>query len=112
MSNNTNHRKFDPNYALIKDMVSDPYYPNVQVDKVKTIIETFIKFLEEGITDLDAIQDKLDQLCHSINDLMDEFYENDSEIETIARESIASTIDYILEWFNINIDLETALAER
>lgn len=43
---------------------------------------------------------------------MDEFYENDSEIETIARESIASTIDYILEWFNINIDLETALAER
>ncbi len=41
-----------------------------------------------------------------------EFEENDSEIETVARDSIAVTVDYILHWFGIDIDTETALRER
>ena len=48
----------------------------------------------------------------AINDLQEEFYEHDSELETMARDSIATTIGDILEYFNIDIDLETALAER
>ena len=36
----------------------------------------------------------------------------DSEIETVARDSIAVTIGYILDWFNIDIDMETAIRER
>jgi hypothetical protein len=44
-----------------------------------------------------------------INDLQTEFDENDSEIETVARESIAATIEYILKYFNVNIDIETAI---
>ena len=38
--------------------------------------------------------------------------ENDSEIETVARECIAATVAYILEWFNIPIDTEEAIRER
>lgn len=38
-----------------------------------------------------------------INDLQLEFDENDSEIETVARYSIAVTIEYIMEWFRIDI---------
>ena len=34
----------------------------------------------------------------AINDLQDEFEENDSESETVARDSIGETIDYILKW--------------
>ena len=37
-----------------------------------------------------------------------EFDEHDSEIETVARECIAATVAYILEWFNIPIDTEEA----
>ncbi len=37
---------------------------------------------------------------------------NDSEIETVARECIASTVAYILEWFGIPIDTEEAIRER
>ena len=48
----------------------------------------------------------------AINDLQEEFYENDSEIETVARDSIGVTVDYILEYFNIDIDPETAISER
>ena len=38
-------------------------------------------------------------------DLPEEFDENDSEIETVARECIAATVAYILEWFGIPIPL-------
>ena len=47
-----------------------------------------------------------------INDLQEEFDENDSEIETVARDSIGVTVDYILKWFDISIDIEEAIRER
>ena len=47
-----------------------------------------------------------------INDLEEEFEQNDSELETVAREAIAETIEYILNWFEIDIDIEDALRER
>ena len=47
-----------------------------------------------------------------MNDLQDEFDENDSEIETVARDCIGETVGYILEWFEIPIDVEEAIRER
>lgn len=34
------------------------------------------------------------------------------EIETGARDSIGVTVEYILQWFHINIDIETAIRKR
>ena len=51
-------------------------------------------------------------VTRAINDLKEEFDENDSEVETVARESIAVTVRDILGWFGIDIDTETALRER
>ena len=48
----------------------------------------------------------------AINYLQEEFEENDSEIETSARESIGETVAYLLEWFDLPIDVEDALRER
>jgi len=48
----------------------------------------------------------------AINELQNEFYENDSEIETFARDSIALTVEQILQYFEIDIDIEEALRER
>ncbi|MGL5353969.1 MAG: DUF5713 family protein [Clostridium sp.] len=45
-----------------------------------------------------------------INYLEEEFNESDSEIETVARESIADTVEYILKCFEI--DIETAIQEH
>lgn len=105
-------KKFDENYKLINDMYEDEYFPKMCVDKVRILIENVISFLETGQTDTVKIQKELDKMTISINDLQDEFDENDSEIETVARDSIAVTIKYILQWFEINIDIETALEER
>ena len=54
----------------------------------------------------------LDRMTRAINDLQEEFDENDSEIETSARESIAATVRYVLDWFGVEIDTETAIRER
>lgn len=105
-------KKFDKNYTLLKDMYDDGYFPNFLVDKIKLLIEEVISCLEAGERDLVKIQKKLDEMTIGINDLQDEFEENDSEIETVARDSIGVTVDYILHWFDIDIDIESAIAER
>ena len=71
-----------------------------------------IDLLESGETDTEVVQEKLDEAVCGINDLQDEFYENNSEIETVARDCIGVTVDYILKWFGIPIDMEEAIRER
>ena len=80
-------KAFDPNYNLLDEMYQDNYYPAFLVDKVKDELQKVI-------------------------DLLEEFDENDSEIETVARDCIGVTVAYILEWFNIPIDTEEAIRER
>lgn len=105
-------KKFDENYVLLEDMVNDDYYPKFLVDKVKDLIIPVIDLLENGEENKIVIQKALDTMTLAINDLQEEFDEHDSELETVARDSIATTIDDILEYFDIDIDIETALAER
>lgn len=105
-------KTFDPNYKLLDEMYRDEYFPDFLVDKVKEEILTVIDLLERGETDTEIIQKKLDEMTCAINDLQEEFDENDSEIETVARDCIGLTVGYVLEWFDIPIDMEEAIRER
>lgn len=105
-------KAFDPNYKLLDEMYQNEYYPDFLVDKVKDEIKKVIRLLENGEQNIEVIQEKLDEAVYAINDLQEEFDENDSEIETVARDCIGVTIEYILEWFNIPIDIEEAIIER
>ncbi|MCI8398378.1 MAG: hypothetical protein HFF90_03130 [Oscillibacter sp.] len=105
-------KKFDENYKLLEEMYEDDYFPDFLVDKVKGALQTVIALLEGGETGTEAVQEKLDEAVRAINDLQDEFDENDSEIETVARDCIGESVGYLLEWFGIPIDLEEALRER
>ena len=105
-------KKFDKNYKLLKEMYEDDYYPVFLVDKVRDELQKVIDLLETGETNTDVIQEKLDEVVCAINDLQEEFDENESEIETVARECIAATVAYILKWFDISIDTEEAIRER
>ena len=105
-------KAFDPNYKLLDEMYQDDYYPAFLVDKVKDEIQKVIDLLESGETDTEVVQEKLDEAVLAINDLQEEFDENESEIETVARDCIGVTIDYILKWFDIPIDMEEAIRER
>jgi len=104
-------KKFDESLYLA-DMYNDGYFPNFLVDKVKALITDVVQYLESGEHSIDDIQSKFDKMTGGINDLQEEFEENDSEIETGARESIGETVDHILQHFNIDIDVETAIRNR
>lgn len=105
-------KKFDEDYVLLSDMRHDEYFPEFLVDKVEALIREVIALLESGERDIEVIQAALDKMTLAINDLQEEFEENDSEIETAARDSIGETVEYILEWFDIGIDIEAAIGER
>lgn len=105
-------KTFDENYRLLEDMYQDGYFPDFLVDKINTLVQNVITFLESGERDIEKIQKKFDEMTIAINDLQEEFEENDSEIETGARESIGDTIAYILQWFDIDLDVEDAIGER
>ncbi|MEY9977288.1 hypothetical protein ABH968_002234 [Lysinibacillus sp. RC79] len=93
-------------------MYQDSYYPKFLVDKIKGILEQIVRYLEQGPHSLEDIQVKFDEITRAINDLEDEFLEHDSEIETIARDSIALTVIDILDVYNVKLDIEDALRER
>ncbi len=105
-------KKFDENYQLLADMYQDGYFPDFLVDKVKDLVQNVISYLETGEQDLEKIQKHFDEMTLAINDLQEEFEENDSEIETAARDSIGETVEYILKWFQIDLDVEDAIQER
>ncbi len=105
-------KRFDENYVLLSDMRNDEYFPEFLVDKIEVLIKDVISLLEQGEKDIGVIQSALDKMTLAINDLQEEFEENDSEIETAARDSIGETVEYVLKWFDIDIDIETAIGER
>lgn len=105
-------KKCDGEYKLLEDMYRDGYFPNFLVDKVRELVQEVIDFLETGERDLEKIQDKFDEMTLAINDLQEEFEENGSELETAARDSIGETVEYILHWFDIDINVEKAIGER
>ena len=99
--------KFDDQYVLLQNMFEDTYYPQFLVEKIKWQFIHLIEFLESADgKELPLIQDKLDEFTMFINNLQQEFWDQDSEIETVASESIANTLEYILNWFKIDVCIE------
>lgn len=105
-------KKLPADFEYLLDMYQDGYFPDFLVDKVKAEIVRVVAFIEEGGHSTKQIQEALDQMTVAINGLQDEFLENDSEIETGAREAIGDTIERILKFFELDIDVEEAIRER
>jgi hypothetical protein len=105
-------KKLPTDFEYLKEMYEDDYFPNFLVDKIRDLIKSTVSFIEEGNLSKDEIQLSFDKMTLGINELSDEFEENESEIETGARESIGETVDNILSYFSIDIDVEEAIRER
>jgi len=99
-------------FDYLSAMYNDSFYPTYLVDKIKSIIDKTVIFIESNSSTKNVIQEKLDEMTIDINKLQREFHENKSEIETIARDSISKTIEDILQFFKIDICLEDALRKR
>lgn len=104
--------KFPDDFEYVKEMYDDAYFPNFLVDKIKEIIQEVVTFLESGTHSMTQIQDAFDVMTLKINAMQNEFDEHDSELETVARELIADTVDQILTHFDIDLDIEEAIRVR
>ncbi|WP_345893203.1 DUF5713 family protein [Ferdinandcohnia quinoae] len=105
-------KKLDSEFKYLLDMYEDSFYPTFLVDKIKLKIIKVVHFIEESTHTIEEVQEKLDKMTLAINELQSEFYQNNSEIETVARDSIGATVEEILQYFELDIDIEEALRER
>lgn len=100
-------------HPFLKEMFDDTYFPNVIVEKGKQILLRLCERIEaEKPASAVAIYVLTHEATEHFNELAEEFYEHDSEIETAARECIAADVKFILATYGLDVDLEEAISNR
>ncbi len=101
------------NHPFLKAMYGDAYFPAFLVDKGKAILVQLCEDIEAARPTNDA---GLLRLTHpatdKFNELAGEFEENDSELETGAREAIGGDFDFIAKAYGFDVDVEDLIAPR
>ena len=100
-------------YPFLKEMYSDGYFPNFLVDKGKQILITLCQAIEANQPgSLNELYNLTHKATEAFNALAEEFYENESEIETVARDSIGSDFEQIAKAYGFDADVEELIAPR
>ncbi len=101
------------NYAFLKEMYADSYYPKFLVDKGTQILVDLCEKIE---LQKPKDENELYLLTHlaidELNRLDEELQENGSEIETVARECIGMDFYFIAEAYGFHVDIEELIATR
>ena len=102
------------NYSFLKEMYQDDYFPNNCVDMGKEIlIDLCFQIENEHPKSLDELYSLTHSATEKFNDLEEVFDENDSEIETAARECIGADFLYIANSYGFTeADDEELIATR
>ena len=101
------------NYAFLKEMYEDSYFPKPLVDKGKEILIELCKNIEDtSPKDLEELYKLSHSATDKFNDLAEEFDEQESEIETAARECIAVDFEFISKSYGFEADVEELIATR
>ena len=101
-------------HDFLTGMYRDDYFPDFLVDKIKAILVSLCEEIEDNNPQTD---EGLLQLTHAaterINELEEEFEDNDSELETGAREVMAENFDFIVKAYGFDkVDIEDVIAPR
>ncbi len=100
-------------HSFLANMYNDSYFPDHVVDKGKKILITLcLQIEEQKPTDLNALYALTQAATDQFNDLQDEFDENESEIETVARECIGADFAFIAKAYGFEADSEELIATR
>lgn len=100
------------NNQYVPEMYRDSFYPDFLVDKVRSALKKVVEYLNTcDYYDDEEIQEAFDTAIAEINDLQREFDRNDSELETMARDSIHATVGRIIEHFELEMNADDALGQ-
>lgn len=100
-------------YVFLDCMYKDPYFPKFLVDKCKNILLNLCIDIEtEKPKNLEELYILTHNATNEINNLQDEFYENNSEIETGARECLGLDFEIVSKAYGFDPDIEELIATR
>ena len=101
-------------HSSFADMYQDSYFPKHLVDQLKqTLLDLCQQIEAQKPQNLDALYIFTHVATEHINVLQDAFDEAESEIETVARESIGSDIYFIAQSYGfVDADQEELISPR
>ncbi len=100
-------------YSFLECMYQDSYFPEFLVDKCKDILLQLCLEIESNKpNNLEELYKLTHSSTNKLNDLQNEFFENDSEIETGARECLAMDFEFIAKAYGFEADVEELIATR
>lgn len=104
----------DEESPYLKGMAQDAYFPPKLVRKGQQILERLdARLIESPPTDVEGLLELTHAATEEFNELAEEFYEHDSEIETAAREDIAESFGILLDRHGFgSVDIEDVIAPR
>lgn len=99
---------------LLAEMYADDFFPNFLVDKIKAILLDLCAQIErEQPKDEESLLKLTHAATEKINGLLEEFEENDSELETGAREAMGAEFEFIVRAYGYaDVDIEDVIAPR
>jgi len=102
------------NYDFLRGMYKDGYFPDFLVDKIKVILVDLCEKIEkENPQNPESLFKLTHAATEKINSLEEEFEENDSELETEAREVMGADFEYIVRAYGFaDVDIEDVIAPR
>ncbi|SFB77360.1 hypothetical protein SAMN05421780_101413 [Flexibacter flexilis DSM 6793] len=108
------HNETVKNHSFLAEMYRDGYFPNKLVDKGTAIlIDLCFQIEEKQPQTLEQLYTLTHLATDKFNDLQGEFEENDSEIETVARDCIGMDFKFIATAYGFkDADVEKLIATR
>jgi hypothetical protein len=100
--------------TMLAAMYRDEYFPRFLVDKLRAILLQVCEQIEhEKPTSEEGLYAITHAAVERINELQEEFEENDSDIETGAREALGAEFDFIVKAYGFaSVDIEDVIAPR
>ena len=101
-------------YKFLDEMYGDGYFPDFLVDKGKAILVNLCEQIESNKpSDLAALYKLTHAATDAFNELQEEFYANESEIETAARDCIGMDFEFVAKAYGYaDADVEELIATR
>lgn len=102
------------NHKFLEDMIEDDYYPQQLVIKGQELLKQLCERIEnEKPNNLKSLYVLTYEFTEKFNDLAFEFEDNDSEIETVARDAIAVDFEFIAFSYGFEeADIEELVSPR
>jgi hypothetical protein len=99
-------------HTLLKPMLADAYFPGHLVEKGQDLLRQLAERIEREAPEGEAVYVLTQSTAEAFNELQEEFWQADSEIETAAREAIAADVEFILKAYGYDVNIEKAIGNR